>query len=53
MIKVISILTAKEHFICHLLCKMCVDQNYMYKMLNAFQRMQSANKNQFRYTSRI
>lgn len=47
-------LTAKEHFICHaLLCRMCINRDHYFKMLNAFQRMQTSNSDQKRYTSNL
>lgn len=47
------LLTAKEHFICHLLLtKMCLNIRHHYKMLNAFQMM-SNTRNIGRCTSAI
>lgn len=44
-------LTAKEHFICHLLLtKMCIHKKHHFKMLNAFQMMANCHaSNQQRY----
>ncbi len=47
-------LTAKEHFICHLLLPKMVDGEYRHKMLCALHYMQTAHTNDmFRYTSRV
>lgn len=48
------ILTAKEHFVCHLLLtKMCLDKLHRHKMICALNNMTKSAKNHKRYTGRL
>lgn len=50
----LTILTAREHFICHwLLTKIYKDDEAHWKMLNAIRIMRAENKNQQRYKTKI
>ena len=50
----LTILTAREHFICHwLLTKIYKDGDAHWKMLNAIRIMRAENKNQQRYFTKI
>lgn len=50
----LTILTAREHFICHwLLTKIYKDGEAHWKMLNAIRIMRAENKNQQRYKTKI
>jgi hypothetical protein len=50
----LTILTAREHFICHwLLVKIYKNGEAHWKMLNAIRIMRAENKNQQRYSTRI
>lgn len=50
----LTILTAREHFICHwLLTKIYKDGESHWKMLNAIRIMRAENKNQQRYKTKI
>jgi hypothetical protein len=47
------ILTAKEHFICHLLLTKSVTENYRSKMIYAFHGLRAKQPKQLRYRSRL
>jgi hypothetical protein len=50
----ITVLTAREHFICHwLLTKIYKNDDEHWKMLNALRIMRAENKNQIRYETKI
>jgi hypothetical protein len=50
----IVLLTAKEHFICHLLLpKMCINSNHKHKMICALNSMLRSSNTQKRYSSKL